>query len=500
MRRNYSTLYIAAVFLVFSTFTETATGNGIDSLPLEERLKSHVAFLASDSLEGRGLGTEGKILAKNYIAGQFSSFGLNSVSGDYFQHFRMRLGVAWVPGTNVVGWLKGSDPELESEYIVIGAHYDHIGYEYRNGRRIIYPGADDNASGTAALIEMARYFSQNPESAGRSIIFIAFDAEESGLIGSEKFISESGAFETGQIRAMISLDMVGMYNAYGGLDIKGVGTIYGGAEMALEVAAGFDINLKNTSSDIEFRTDSRPFTDVGIPAFHAFTGTKSPYHKPEDTYDLLDYEGMALVTEYMKAMVTEMSVLPEILPSRRFTAIQKPFALRFNSGLLAHAGSNHNIYRDRFFRANSVFAFSTGMFFQVHAGKNISLQPEVLYDYNGSSSAAGTFRRHSLTVPVNLHYNLINQWGGSIRVFSLAGGYFRYNLAGKNGGTDLDFDNLYPASEWGLNLGMGADIMKVQISFTWRRGLTGIFPDSGGTEEGAGVFHTGSYITIGYKF
>ena len=209
---------------------------------------------------------------------------------------------------------------------------------------------------------------------------------------------------------------------------------------------------------------------------------------------------MALVTRYLEALVTELSVMPEINPSRRFIALQKPYALRFNAGVLTYAGSSNHIYADDFFRANSVFAFSSGFFAQVHIGKKISLQPEILYDYNGSRSAAGTFRRHSLTAPLNLQFNMVSEGGGLIRVYSLAGGYFRYSFSGKDGGADLDMENLYPSKEWGVSLGLGADIMKVHVTWIWRRGLTNIFPGPEGTPFSSRVFDSGWYITVGYKF
>lgn len=477
----------------YGSFTEHLNDSGNGSLA--ERLKDHVTVLASDSLEGRGLGTRGKVLAKNYIANHFRSFGLNKVDGDYFQHFEMRVGLAWVQGSNVIGYLKGADPDLQSEFIVIGAHYDHLGYEYKNGQRIIYPGADDNASGTSSLIELARYFSQNREKIGRSIIFIAFDAEESGLIGSEKFLNMSGAFGEHNIKAMFSLDMVGMYGVHSGLNLQGMGALDGGVELAERLAAEYNINLKNTSAEIEYRTDTRPFGELGIPAVHASTGSESPYHKPGDTHGLLDYDGMAEVTGYLEALVTGMSQESELNPSRRFVSLQGPYALRFDAGVIAHAGSSHHSYAEEFFRAENVFAFSAGMFMQLHIGQRFSVQPEILYDFNGSKSAGGIFRRHSFMVPVNLHMNLVNEAAGLIRLYMVTGGYYRYNLAGKHGGAGLDFNSINPRQDWGINLGFGADIMDIQVNYLWRRGLTEIFPESVSR-----VFESGHYISLGYKF
>ena len=463
---------------------------------LAGRLKDHVSVLASDSLEGRGLGTEGKVLAKKYIADQFNEIGLTAFNDDFFHHFDLRIGLARVPATNIAGYIPGSDPDLKQEYIVIGAHYDHVGYEHHNDERVIFPGADDNASGTAVLIELAAYFASNPQLAGRTIVFVAFDAEESGLLGSERFISDKVIQNTDDIKVMFSLDMVGMYGANGGLDLLGIGTLEGGTELAGKVATMKDVSLNRVSSDIPARTDTRPFGDKGIPSIQAFTGLKSPYHKPEDTYDLLDYDGMARVTLYLQKLVSEISFSKDLAPSRRFARMQRPGSLRASPGIILNTGSSHLIYTDEFFRANSVFAFGTGVFLQMRFGqRNYSLQPELLYDYSGSKSPAGSYRRHSITVPVNLQLIIAGDNRGMFRIYSIAGGYYRYNFAGQDGGVSLDFDNLHPVDEWGINLGLGADIMKVHMAYVWRRGLTDI---TAGVESGR--FIIGHYFTLGYRF
>ncbi|MFN5238087.1 MAG: M28 family peptidase, partial [Bacteroidota bacterium] len=152
-----------------------------------ERLRTHLDFLAADSLDGRGLGTAGKQKAALYIAESFRNAGLAPFDDDYFQEFFIRISMANMTGTNVIGVLEGSDPELKKEYIVLGAHYDHVGYEMKNGQRVVYNGADDNASGTAGLMELVRILSGRRAELKRSIIFIAFDGEESGLLGSKAF-------------------------------------------------------------------------------------------------------------------------------------------------------------------------------------------------------------------------------------------------------------------------------------------------------------------------
>lgn len=486
---------VIVLFLVLLFFSHAIPAQSQDLTGIGEQLKKHASVLASDSLEGRGLGTEGKVLAKHYIAEQFRLAGLEPYGDDYFQNFELRIGLAWVSASNVIGHLPGSDPALKNEYIVIGAHYDHLGYEYSGNDKEIFPGADDNASGTAVLIELARYFSGRLDNLGRSIIFIAFDAEESGLLGAERFISDNRIVDKENIKLMFSLDMVGMYKANDGFELLGISTFENGVDLAGEVAAQTGVKISKLTADVASRTDTWPFGEAGIPAIHVFTGTGSPYHKPEDTWDLLDYDGMALITNYLTVLVAELSLAQTIEPSRRFTRLQRPYGLSLSPGILANIGSSNHVYPDEFFNAKGVFAFSTGFSLKFQFGRKFSLQPEILYDYNGSKSPAGAYRRHSLILPVNLQLYIAGDDGGFFRAYPIAGGYYRVNLAGKDGGANLDFDNLHPSSELGLNLGFGLDIMKVQVAFTWRRGLTDL-----STIPGTGSFDTGGYLTVGYRF
>ena len=132
-----------------------------------------------------------------------------------------------ITAKNVVAVLEGSDPELINEYIVVGGHYDHVGFTEKISnktgkmRTYIYNGADDNASGTTAVVELAKKFATQPQRPKRSIVFVAFDAEEEGLIGSAKFFNECLPFDTSQVKAMVNLDMVGRYNESKGVKIIG---------------------------------------------------------------------------------------------------------------------------------------------------------------------------------------------------------------------------------------------------------------------------------------
>ena len=190
-----------------------------------ENLEKHVYTLASDSLLGRGFGTEQGVKAAEYIADQDRSAGIEPVNGSYFHPFNHRSGILNIAGINVAGIIPGNDPELKEEYIVLGAHYDHLGWKVKGGDTVVYNGADDNASGTATIIEIGRNMAANQGSLGRSIIIVAFDGEESGLIGSTHFV-ESSMVPPDKIKLMFSLDMVGMYKAHNGLDLVGVRKLY----------------------------------------------------------------------------------------------------------------------------------------------------------------------------------------------------------------------------------------------------------------------------------
>jgi len=484
-RKTAFTSLFIALWFIFQV-------NTANSQSLSERLQHHVSILAADSLEGRGLGTAGKDKATDYIVSHFEQAGLQPLTGNFRQRFFYRVQLINTYPVNVVGVLEGSHPTLRDEYIVIGAHYDHVGYEIRDGERVIFNGADDNASGTAALIELAHHFAAHPELVGRSIIFIAFDAEESGLIGAQRFVDDHGHLP---IKAMFSLDMLGMYESNNGLDMKGLGTIGGGVELARRLAVRHGVTLRNVSVDIEARTDTWPFGQAGIPAVHPFTGLNSPYHKPEDTWDLLEYEGMEKVVTYLGELISELSMLPELKPSQRFVALQGPYAVRYQSGALVHFGSSQHRYPDDFFSADKVVSFSGGFYAQVHVGQHVVIQPELLYDFNGSKSAAGTFRRHAFTVPLNVQYNAVDEGGGMARVYPFGGMYYRYAFAGKDGGNDLDFDAVHQNHEVGINLGFGVDVIRVQVNTTWRRALTGIHRSGS-----PNAFDSGWFMSVGYRF
>jgi len=464
---------------------------------LAERLAHHVHVLAADSLEGRAPGTPGSQKAIRYIKDHFEAFGVQPyVSGSHLQRFQLRHASVNLNATNVIGMVEGHDPRLRDEYIVIGAHFDHIGFHPdRSGEERVFNGADDNASGTAMMMELARYFAENPEKTARTLIFIAFDAEEIGLRGAYHFVEHSGLDDLSAIRLMFSLDMVGMYEAYNGIDLKGIGALTGGSGIASGLAGRHDIRLKNTSAQIEMRTDTWPFGEKAIPAVHVFTGLKSPYHKPQDTADLLDYEGMERIALFMKDFVAELSGQPMLDPTARFVRAVTPGGIKTNAGVLASVGSSRHRYPDTFFEAgNAQFSAGVGVFAQLHIGERMVIQPELMYDLNGSSTEAGRFTRHSLTMPVNVQFNVLYEAGGLFRLYPLGGFYGRYSFAGTSGGQDLDLGGVHRDLEWGLNLGLGFQLYNFNVGYSWRRAFNTISTD------GLNSYASSGMLTVGYSF
>ena len=202
---------------------------------------------------------------------------------------------------NVVGILPGADPELKNDYVVIGAHYDHLGlggFGAMNpqAQGQIHHGADDNASGTAVVLDLARRLSRLNSKPARSIVFVAFSGEELGLYGSRYFVDHSQTATT--TKAMLNLDMVGRLRddrltVFGTRSGENLSTVVTGAARAL--------GLEVVESDGVGRSDHMSFYNKKIPVLHFFTGTHADYHRPTDTWEKLNIEGMARVSDLVLA-------------------------------------------------------------------------------------------------------------------------------------------------------------------------------------------------------
>ena len=459
-----------------------------------EQLEAHVNILASDTLLGRGFGTPQGLKAAHYIAEQFEKAGIESYDGAYLHPFMHRTGILNIPGNNVIGVVWGSDPELKDEFIVLGAHYDHLGWKIVAGDTVVYNGADDNATGSSSIIEIGRNLAANQASLGRSVILVAFDGEESGLIGSKHFLRDS-MVPPHQVKLMFSLDMVGMVEAHKGLDMKGVSLLYDADYLVGELARKYQLNITKANREIEQRTDTAPFGKMGIPAVAPTSGTESPYHKPEDTADKLDYEGMARVAGYMTDATLYLSTRPSLSDMSGVAAGEAPVSQTklFRAGLRLNTGTSQHNYKDQYYKGKDIFATGIGLLTNFRLSGNFHLQAEALYETKGSEHIDGIFRTHSLTTPLNLL--LMTDEDEFVRFITQIGGYYSYHMGGNISGTPIDFDNDFNRQEYGLTFGIGLEGMGVQVGVIFQRGLSDLNQLAGDR-----ITHQNIYFTLGYMF
>jgi aminopeptidase YwaD len=271
--------------------------------------------------------------AENRAKQSAASLALENTSIEF------KTDVAQVNGnsSNVVGLLKGSDARLASEYIVIGAHYDHLGLggagslaERPEGS--IHHGADDNASGTSALIELARVLAAHRAQLKRSILFIAFGAEEVGLLGSAAYTKNPVVPLTSTV-AMINMDMVGRLRN-SSLTVGGVGTspawkplldklnllATNGSSSGGE-ARRFNMSL---SQDGFGPSDHQSFYVRDIPVLFFFTGTHDDYHKPSDTAEKINAEGITAIAEFVREVAAAVATEPERIAFNRVKVESRP--------------------------------------------------------------------------------------------------------------------------------------------------------------------------------
>jgi aminopeptidase N len=283
------------------------------------RMMRHIAYLAADSMAGRGLGTPELDRAADYIAEQFRAAGLQSVGdGDkgYFQSWTTKSGEPehTVMLKNIVGVIPGRNSEWAGQSVVIGAHYDHLGRGWPDGHKEdkgkIHPGADDNASGGAVLLELARSLGRKwkPE---RAVVFVAFTAEEAKRLGSIYYVQHPGAYPIDKVMAMLNLDTVGRL---GKKELLVLGSGSTREWVHIFSGAGFVTGVPIKSVATEFgSSDQRSFLDAGIPAVQLSTGPHSDFHRPSDTIDKIDAAGLVKTAAVLKETVEYLASRPKPL-------------------------------------------------------------------------------------------------------------------------------------------------------------------------------------------
>jgi hypothetical protein len=311
------------IFLSFSliaalTAPPSGKGGACLSAQTPNSVKKHIDFLASDKLEGRGTGTEGGKAAAKYIEKQFKKIGLQPYGdkGTYLQEFPAKKGlppsISYVQATNVVGFLdNGSD-----KTIVFGAHYDHLGKGDQgssleaNSVGNIHNGADDNASGTAGLIEMAKFYAKNKIKEKHNFLFIGFSGEELGLIGS-KYYADNATIDLKSVNCMINMDMIGRYRDDKGLTIGGWGTssFWGKNIPQLAINQGVKYNIDSAGVG---PSDHTSFYLKNLPVLFFFTGAHQDYHKPSDDANLINAEGELKVLSLAKSIIEKIELAPKL--------------------------------------------------------------------------------------------------------------------------------------------------------------------------------------------
>lgn len=235
--------------------------------------------------------------------------GLNEAAYDSVHLSEIPLSVSvkvepkHVTAKNIAGVIRGNDPQLKNEYIVLGAHYDHLGYGgYGTGSLqpdtiAIHNGADDNASGTSALLEIAAELAKHKKELKRSVIVVAFSAEEEGLLGSQYFVDHLPVPDTA-IRVMINMDMVGRLNKEEQLYMGGAGTFPGGVEFMKSLEEGSGLNPVVNAGGVG-GSDHVSFYKKGISSIGFHTGGHPQYHTPADDAALINVTGIGKVARYI---------------------------------------------------------------------------------------------------------------------------------------------------------------------------------------------------------
>lgn len=289
------------------------------TLQYENQIETDVAYLADDKLEGRQTGTEGEVKAAEFIASRFEKMGLEPKGTDGFlQPFSFKPKTdphkevefttnedGTISGRNVLGFINNNAEKT----IVIGAHYDHLGYGgegslYRGDDKAIHNGADDNASGVAVLLDLAARIKTNATNTlnNNNYLFMAFSGEEMGLLGSNYFV-KNATVDTKNINYMINMDMVGRLKADSTLAVYGTGT----SPMFKQVIQAHNDHFRIVENESGVGpSDHTSFYLADIPVLHFFTGQHEDYHKPSDDSDKLNYQGMKLISDYIFEIMSDL--------------------------------------------------------------------------------------------------------------------------------------------------------------------------------------------------
>ncbi len=319
---------MSTALAISAAFSSALAGQvSTDVTKAGSRISADIRWLADDAREGRGVGTEGLRASAEYIAERFEELGLEPGGTDgYFQPFKLdpsspMLVHTELGGTavrNVIGVLPGHG-RLAREVVVFGAHFDHLGMGTDGYARfstdsaaenVVHNGADDNASGTTALLNTAALLARRESTERRTFVFVAFTAEELGTIGSQYYVDHP-TFPNEVTAAMLNFDMVGR--------MRGDSVVIGGVASAAELERTID--AVNADYDLVIAKQETPwgasdhyvFYNEGIPVLHFYTNTHSDYHSPGDDWEKINVAGIAKIAEFATDLGWEIATRPAAL-------------------------------------------------------------------------------------------------------------------------------------------------------------------------------------------
>ena len=278
-----------------------------------EQMMETIRVLSSDNLRGRGFGTEGLDRAAEFIARKFQEAGLNPAGDEeksYFQIWEDKGGELEDKATikNVISVIPGKNPELFNQSVVVAAHYDHLGMGWPDARKEdkgkIHYGANDNASGVAVLIELARVLgkSLNPD---RSIVFVAFTGEEAGKRGSKHYVANQKRYPAEKCIGMVNIDTIGRLWKKK-LLVLGSDTAKEWKHIFRGVSFVTGVDIETVSEELD-SSDQISFQEVGVPAVQLFGGPYLDHHRPTDTADKIELDALLKVASVAKEVIEHLS-------------------------------------------------------------------------------------------------------------------------------------------------------------------------------------------------
>lgn len=299
---RHGLVIVALVGAAATAMTSAQAAKRVDAATLV----ADVDTLSAPAMEGRRTGTPGNQRARTFIVGRFRDLGLKPLGRDYEQPFTFEArGGGAMSGTNVVGTVRGT--ARPDDFLLLTAHYDHLGVS--NGA--LHPGADDNASGVAALLQAAAHVAAHP--LRHTVVFIAFDGEEQGLQGAKHFVART-PIELKRVRLMINLDMVSRNDAS---TIFASGTAYhpelkaivtrAAQGRALTVKFGHDRPIAEAGAEANWtqQSDQGPFHTAGVRTLYYGVEDHADYHKATDTADRIPRAFFAEVAELVVQTLIE---------------------------------------------------------------------------------------------------------------------------------------------------------------------------------------------------